>query len=198
MDQLVEYTKCVNFAAIKHKDQRRKDPSETPYINHPVGIKIIIKTVKFNFFLNLKIVLGVAYILVTEGGVTDLSILQSAILHDTVEDTETTFEEIETNFGKEVRDIVAEVTNDMNISRPERKLAEIENAKTMSFKAKTVRLADKLYNLRDLQKSTPTGWSEERVREYFKWAKKVAENLKGTNKNLENALDDVFKKEGLL
>lgn len=139
-----------------------------------------------------------AYILVTEGGVTDLSILQSAILHDTVEDTETTYEEIETNFGKEVRDIVAEVTNDMNISRPERKLAEIENAKTMSFKAKTVRLADKLYNLRDLQKSTPTGWSEERVREYFKWAKKVAENLKGTNKNLENALDDVFKKEGLL
>uniref|UniRef100_A0AAG5CQG0 HD domain-containing protein n=1 Tax=Anopheles atroparvus TaxID=41427 RepID=A0AAG5CQG0_ANOAO len=84
---LKTYTKCVNFAAIKHRNQRRLDTEQTPYVNHPIGV---------------------AYILTAEAGVTNLEVLQAAILHDTVEDTETTFEEIETHFGATVRSLVQE------------------------------------------------------------------------------------------
>lgn len=138
-DQIKLYTKCVNFAAIKHRDQRRKDSKETPYINHPVGV---------------------AYILSSEGNVTDLDVLMSAILHDTVEDTDTSFDEIENEFGTKIRDIVSEVTDDKSLPKMERKRLQIEHALTVSRDAKLVKLADKLYNLRDLQKEIPRGWTE--------------------------------------
>ena len=135
-----KYTKCLNFAAIKHRDQRRKDPQKTPYINHPIGV---------------------ANILSEEGDVTDLTTLMAAVLHDTVEDTDTTFEEIEENFGAEIRKIVEEVTDDKKLPKMERKQLQIEHAKHASPKAKVVKLADKLYNCllytspspRDRQKS---------------------------------------------
>ena len=141
--------------------------------------------------------LGVAYILTSEGGVRDFEVIQAAILHDTVEDTETTFEEIEENFGKNVKEIVAEVTDDRSLPKMERKRLQIEHAKTVSKKAKLVKLADKIYNLRDLQRSTPEGWTSERCKEYFIWAQKVCNNLKGTNEKLESILDDLFKAQGL-
>lgn len=91
--------KALNFAAEKHKMQRRKDPEATPYINHPIGV---------------------AFILV-QCGVEDGNVLISAILHDTVEDTETSFEEIEEIFGLKICSIVKEVTDDKNLSKEERK-----------------------------------------------------------------------------
>ncbi|XP_066270772.1 guanosine-3',5'-bis(diphosphate) 3'-pyrophosphohydrolase MESH1-like [Branchiostoma lanceolatum] len=168
---------CMNFAAVKHKNQRRKDPDKTPYINHPIGV---------------------AYILMKEGGVTDVQVLQGALLHDTVEDTETTFEEIEELFGSEVRGIVAEVTDDKTLPKMERKRLQVVNAPKKSHKAKLVKLADKLYNLRDLERATPEGWTAERVTEYFRWAAQVVEGLRGTNQVLENKLDELFKARGIL
>lgn len=141
-DQIKLYTKCINFAAIKHRDQRRKDSKETPYINHPIGV---------------------AYILTSEGNVTDLDVVIAAILHDTVEDTDTSFDEIENEFGSKIRDIVAEVTDDKSLPKMERKRLQIEHALTASREAKLVKLADKLYNLRDLQKEIPKGWTEVRA-----------------------------------
>lgn len=167
----------MNFAAIKHRDQRRKDKQHSPYINHPIGV---------------------ANILASEANITDLNVLMAALLHDTVEDTETSFEEIEINFGPEIRSIVEEVTDDKNLPKEERKRLQIEHAKSASSKAKLVKLADKLYNLRDLNKSIPDGWSSERCDEYFKWAKKVVDNLRGTNDCLESLLDDVFQERGLI
>lgn len=174
---LTAYTKCINFAAIKHRDQRRLDPSKTPYINHPIGV---------------------AFILTSEGKITDQNVLQAAILHDTVEDTDTTFEEIEINFGPKITSIVREVTDDKSLPKMERKRLQIEHAKTASYEAKLVKLADKLYNLRDLDSVAPEGWTEERCREYFIWAKKVVDNLRGTNELLENALDVIFKKQNVI
>lgn len=171
------FTKCVDFAAIKHRDQRRKDSEETPYINHPIGV---------------------ANILANEGDVTDLDVLLAAILHDTVEDTDTSFEEIEEHFGADIKNIVMEVTDDKSLPKMERKRLQIEHAKTVSPKAKLVKLADKLYNLRDLERCTPHGWTAERVSEYFIWAKKVVDNLRGTNSKLERLLDDIFRKQGLI
>lgn len=84
----------------------------------------------------------------------------AAILHDTVEDTDTSFDEIEEHFGKTIRDIVAEVTDDKSKPKQERKRLQIVHAKGSSNEAKLVKLADKLYNLRDLERATPDGWTQ--------------------------------------
>uniref|UniRef100_A0A8D0EQ21 Guanosine-3',5'-bis(diphosphate) 3'-pyrophosphohydrolase MESH1 n=2 Tax=Strix TaxID=36304 RepID=A0A8D0EQ21_STROC len=127
---------AADFAAGKHKGQRRKDPEGTPFINHPIGV---------------------ARILAHEAGVTDIVVLQAALLHDTVEDTDTTFSEIEERFGEEVRHVVEEVTDDKALPKMERKRLQIERAPGSSPRAKLVKLADKLYNLRDLNRCTPQG-----------------------------------------
>lgn len=108
-----------------------------------------------------------ANILTNEGGVYEPVVIIAALLHDTVEDTETTFDEIEKEFGKKARDIVAEVTDDKSLPKAERKRLQIMNAMNRSREAKLVTLADKIYNLRDTQKGAPIGWSDTRVREYF-------------------------------
>ncbi|XP_065210529.1 guanosine-3',5'-bis(diphosphate) 3'-pyrophosphohydrolase MESH1 [Planococcus citri] len=165
--------KCVNFAAIKHRQQRRNDAEQTPYINHPIGV---------------------AYILSNEGKVTDLNVILAALLHDTVEDTDTTLEEISRAFGESIADIVAEVTDDKSLPKERRKELQIEHAPGCSYAAKLVKLADKLYNLRDLERQTPVGWTEQRVQEYFKWAKQVVNGLKGTNSKIESELEKLFAK----
>ncbi|KAM4749585.1 guanosine-3',5'-bis(diphosphate) 3'-pyrophosphohydrolase MESH1 [Rhinophrynus dorsalis] len=168
---------AANFAAEKHKQQRRKDIGKTPYINHPIGV---------------------ARILTHEAGVTDPVVLQAALLHDTVEDTDTTFLEIESHFGQEVRRIVEEVTDDKTLPKMERKRLQIEHAPHCSYKAKLVKLADKLYNLRDLTCSTPEGWTEQRVQEYFQWASEVVKGLRGTNLAMEKELDQLFIDRGIV
>ncbi|XP_043274289.1 guanosine-3',5'-bis(diphosphate) 3'-pyrophosphohydrolase MESH1 isoform X3 [Venturia canescens] len=154
--------KAANFAAIKHTNQRRKDAAETPYINHPLG------------------------------NVHDPDVIVAALLHDTVEDTDTTFEEIEMNFGSKVRKIVVEVTDDKNLPKQERKLLQIKHSPHISHEAKLVKLADKIYNLRDLLKATPVGWTSERVEEYFEWSKAVIAGCRGSNLPLETAVDSIF------
>ncbi|PIK45891.1 Guanosine-3',5'-bis(diphosphate) 3'-pyrophosphohydrolase MESH1 [Apostichopus japonicus] len=141
---------------------------------------------------------GVARILTAEGGISDPIVLQAALLHDTVEDTETSFEELEKEFGKAVCDIVAEVTDDKSLPKMERKRLQIEHAPHKSREAKLVKLADKLYNLRDLEKCTPQGWTETRVQEYFQWASQVVKGLRNTNENLEKELDKLFNKRNII
>lgn len=105
------------------------------------------------------IYLGVANILAVEAGITDLNVLMAAVLHDTVEDTETTFDELETHFGSMIRRIVEECSDDKSLPKMERKRLQIVHAKDSSFEAKLVKLADKLYNLRDLERCTPDKWT---------------------------------------
>ncbi|KAL1922015.1 uncharacterized protein VTP21DRAFT_10657 [Calcarisporiella thermophila] len=160
---------CCEFASRKHALQKRKD-GVTPYIVHP---------------------LGVAKLLV-ESGVHDLATLQAAVLHDLIEDTDTTLEELNQCFGKEVSDLVVECSDDKSLPKQVRKRLQIEHAPQVSFKAKNIKLADKLYNLRDLTQCVPKGWTPERVQEYFVWAKQVTDQLKGTNHFLEMQLDSVY------
>ncbi|KAM9224185.1 guanosine-3',5'-bis(diphosphate) 3'-pyrophosphohydrolase MESH1 [Leptosomus discolor] len=167
---------AADFAARKHKGQRRKDPEGTPFINHPIGV---------------------ARILAHEAGVTDIVVLQAALLHDTVEDTDTTLPELEERFGAEVRRVVEEVTDDKALPRAERKRLQVERAPGSSPRAKLVKLADKLYNLRDLNRCTPEGWSSERVQEYFRWAAQVVAGLRGTSPPMEAALRRLFEERGL-
>ncbi|XP_064525484.1 guanosine-3',5'-bis(diphosphate) 3'-pyrophosphohydrolase MESH1 [Pseudopipra pipra] len=167
---------AADFAARKHKEQRRKDPEGTPFINHPIGV---------------------ARILAHEAGVTDIVVLQAALLHDTVEDTDTTLSEIEELFGMDVRRVVEEVTDNKMLPKMERKRLQVERAPGCSPRAKLVQLADKLYNLRDLNRCTPQGWSAERVQEYFRWAALVVSGLRGTSAPLEGALQRLFEERGV-
>ncbi|XP_062501901.1 guanosine-3',5'-bis(diphosphate) 3'-pyrophosphohydrolase MESH1-like [Corticium candelabrum] len=175
-DGLEDLVGAINFAAVKHSKQRRKDEEKTPYINHPIGVMDI---------------------LCNEAGIRDLAVLKAAVLHDTVEDTDTTLDEVEENFGAHVRSVVAEVTDDKSLPKQERKRLQVVNAPHKSREAKLVKLADKLYNLRDLSISTPSGWSEGRVQEYFVWASQVVKGLSGTCKVLEDKLADVLAKKGI-
>jgi GTP diphosphokinase / guanosine-3',5'-bis(diphosphate) 3'-diphosphatase len=162
---------AIAFAAHKHRDQRRKDVNATPYINHPLSL---------------------AHVLAVEAGVTDLPTIIAAILHDTIEDTETTHDELARHFGATVADVVAEVTDDKRLPKEMRKQLQVEHAHDMSFRAKRVKLADKTCNLRDVAVNPPAGWELSRRVEYFDWAKRVVDNLRGVDATLEALFDQAY------
>jgi len=169
--ELALLLKALAFAAHKHRDQRRKDHEASPYINHPIAL---------------------ADVLVNEGGVSDVEVLCAALLHDTVEDTATTPEELVDAFGSRVARIVAEVTDDKALSKADRKRLQVENAARLSPEAKLVKLADKICNLRDVAERPPAGWDLARRREYFDWAKRVVDGLRGSHPRLEAAFDVAY------
>jgi guanosine-3',5'-bis(diphosphate) 3'-pyrophosphohydrolase len=117
--------RSLAFAARKHRDQRRKDAEASPYINHPIAL---------------------ADILVNEGGVTDPVVICAALLHDTIEDTQTTKAELEGAFGPAIAAVVQEATDDKSLPKAERKRLQIEHAPRCSPEAKLVKLADKIAN----------------------------------------------------
>jgi GTP diphosphokinase / guanosine-3',5'-bis(diphosphate) 3'-diphosphatase len=162
---------ALAFAADKHRTQRRKDPEASPYINHPIAL---------------------ARVLSVEGRVRDVRVLAAAVLHDTLEDTKTTYEELHERFGPAIAGIVREVTDDKTLLPAERKRLQIEHAGELSHRARLVKLADKISNLRDLTLNAPSEWSLQRRRDYFDWAKKVIDKVRGTNKKLERAFDDAY------
>lgn len=175
MNNSTEYPailKALHFASIKHKDQRRKDKEASPYINHPIEV---------------------AELLARVGQVTDLVVLQSAILHDTIEDTETTAEEIEELFGAEVRSVVLEVTDDKSLPKQERKQLQIEHAPHISTRAQMVKLADKISNIRAIQQTPPPDWPLERRRAYLDWTEQVVAGLRGCNSELEKLYDQYLQ-----
>ena len=171
MSDITLVLRAASFAAHKHRDQRRKDQLASPYINHPLAL---------------------ASILAEAGGVTDAMTLCAALLHDTVEDTETTEQEIAEAFGVEIASIVMEVTDDKRLEKAARKQAQIDHAATISNRAKLVKLADKISNVRDIAFSPPANWPIERKREYFDWAKAVVDQLRGINSVLEQVFDRAY------
>ena len=133
--------------------------------------------------------------LVNEGAVTDFEVLCAALLHDTVEDTATTHEELVDAFGSRIARIVAEVTDDKHLPKEERKRLQIEHAPSLSREAKLVKLADKLVNLRDVAERPPAKWDLARRREYFDWAKRVVDGMRGTHPRLEAAFDAAYARK---
>ncbi len=122
----------------------------------------------------------------------DEVVICAALLHDTVEDTETTFEELEGRFGSDITSIVREVTDDKKVKKEERKRLQVVKASEKSHRAKLVKLADKITNLRDIIESPPADWTRERKVEYFKWARDVVAGLRGSNPDLEEEFDRVY------
>ena len=169
---LTSLLSSLHFAADKHRDQRRKSREACPYINHPIEVAEILSRV---------------------GGVTDLATLQAAILHDTIEDTQTTAEELEARFGAEVRHLVEEVSDDQRLPKAERKRLQIEHAPHLSAKARLIKIADKISNVRDVTHSPPTHWPHQRRRDYLEWAQNVVDALRGLNPAVDELFDQTLQ-----
>ena len=130
--------------------------------------------------------------LATTGGVDDIVVLQGAILHDTVEDTETTYEELVQRFGGAVADVVAEVSDDKALPKIRRKELQVEHAPHKSREAALVKLADKTCNLLDVANAPPANWPLARRQEYFDWAKKVVDGHPPVNAKLMAAFNAAY------
>ena len=164
--------KAIHFSADKHRDQRRKDETNAPYINHPINVTQHLWEI---------------------GGVRDTVTLIAAVLHDTLEDTKTTPDEIRDAFGEDVLLVVQEVTDDKSLPKEERKLLQITHSPLLSHRAKMVKLSDKYCNLTDVLRHPPQNWEFERKQKYLLWTEQVVEGLRGVNPGLEAAYDAILK-----
>lgn len=164
--------RAIAFASEKHSSQRRKDAEESPYINHPIAL---------------------VDVLANEGNVTDIETLCAAALHDTIEDTATTADELKSIFGEKITSIVLELTDDKSLPKHVRKEKQIEHAPHCSPEAKLVKLADKICNLRNIITAPPADWSAERKQEYFDWAARVTDGLRGNNQKLDSIFETLYK-----
>lgn len=161
--------RAIRFAADRHRDQRRKGETASPYINHPIAVAEIL----------------------ARFGVTDAITLQAAVLHDTIEDTETTPEELERVFGAEVRDVVVEVTDDKSLPKKERKARQAQGAPRLSHRAKLIRIGDKISNVHDVLHAPPADWTTDWRLGYIAWTERVVDGCRGCHPALEAHFDEV-------
>ena len=168
---------AAHFAAEKHACQKRKGQAAEPYVNH---------------------LIEVAYLVSTAFPEPDTDLVVAALLHDVIEDAGVTKEEVARRFGSTVAELVAEVTDDKSLPKAERKRLQVENAPKKSVGAQTIKLADKISNLRAILSSPPADWDLPRKREYFAWAKRVVDGLTTPNPVLKAEFEDTIRRfEGL-
>ena len=166
--ELVLLAQAADYAARQHIAQRRKGERAEPYVNHLIEVAALLAEA-------------------TAG--EDVVLLMGGLLHDTLEDTDSTYEDLEQRFGPEVAALVAEVTDDKSLPKEERKRLQIAKTPGKSRRAKLLKLADKTSNLRSLMQSPPVGWTEARLRDYVVWAEAVVRSCRGLNPKLEAAFD---------
>jgi (p)ppGpp synthase/HD superfamily hydrolase len=168
MSDLVLVTRACDFAALRHVQQRRKGLAGEPYLNHLAEVAGLLAEA-------------------TSGG--DAILVAAAFLHDTLEDTPTTYDELEERFGAEIAHLVGEVTDDKSLPKAERKRLQIMTTPTKSARAKLIKIADKTSNVRALTSSPPAGWELARISDYVDWAEQVVAGCRGLNAMLEQAFD---------
>ena len=166
-DPTAALLRALDFAARRHRDQRRKGREASPFINHPIEVAHLL----------------------AEAGITDPVTLQAAVLHDTLEDTETAAEELAERFGEEVAAVVREVTDDKALPWQERRRLQVEHAPGLSLRAKQVKVADKISNVLSVARTPPADWPLERRRRYLDWTARVVAGCRGCNPALEKAYD---------
>ena len=165
---IVTLARAYHFAAARHVHQRRKGEAAEPYMNHLTEVAELVA-------------------LATRG--TDPEVIVAAVLHDTVEDTDATFDELKAIFGERVAGLVAEVTDDKSLPKQTRKDLQVEHAAHASRGAQIIKLADKTSNLRSLASSPPADWSDDRRRDYVDWAARVVDVCRGADPWLAGQFD---------
>lgn len=164
------FLRAMLFATSHHRLQRRKSSESPAYIEHPVRVATVLQ----------------------ECGVDDEDIIIAALLHDTVEDTDATLEDIQEQFGHNVADIVQGCTDDKSLPKAQRKLLQIEKVRDGPAGVKLVKLSDKLDNCQEIWSAPPVGWSRERAMGYALWSSVVCEQARGLNVELDRRLDALF------
>jgi guanosine-3',5'-bis(diphosphate) 3'-pyrophosphohydrolase len=162
---------AAHYAAEKHADQRRKGGE--PYLNHLVEV---------------------AYLVSTALSQPDANLVAAAFLHDTIEDTGVTAAELTERFGQDVTGLVLEVTDDKSLAPEVRKRLQIEHAPKLSVPAQTIKLADKISNLRSILSSPPPDWDYERKKQYFEWGKQVVDGLTAPNPILKAEFEKTYQR----
>lgn len=175
MNGIVGVARALDFAARKHSHQRRKGLMAEPYVNHLIEVALLLAEA-------------------TDGG--DPTLVMAGLLHDTLEDTDTTRDELSRAFGEDVTVLVSEVTDDKSLSREERKRLQVETAPHKPARARMLKIADKIANLRSIAESPPVGWSPRRKREYVAWAREVAAACGPTNEMLESLFAEAAARLG--
>jgi guanosine-3',5'-bis(diphosphate) 3'-pyrophosphohydrolase len=160
--------RATEFAADRHQGQRRKGETKRPYIGHCIEVARLIAEIAKS---------------------DDPTILSAAILHDILEDTETTREELSEAFGERVADFVWQVTDDKSLPKKERKKLQIDHAPHLSPAAKLIKLADRISNVREIATDPPEDWSRKRREKYYKRAKDVVDALGSVNPDLEKLFE---------
>ena len=164
--------KAARFASVKHVSQKRKGAAGEPYFNHLIEVAELVS------------------IAIAE---PDPNVIAAALLHDTIEDTRTTREELLETFGADIADLVAEVTDDKSLPKAERKRLQIEHAPAISARAQTIKIADKISNLRSIAVTPPEGWDLRRKQEYMAWAKRVVDACTAPNPFLKTEFERTFE-----
>jgi (p)ppGpp synthase/HD superfamily hydrolase len=171
LNDLHSILEAARFAAEKHAAQKRKGATAEPYVNHLLEVAELVSGAISESNPNLVI---------------------AALLHDTVEDVGVTREDLVQRFGSEVAALVMEVTDDKSLPKDERKRLQIEHAPKLSVGAQTIKLADKISNLRAILISPPVSWSYERQKQYFEWAKQVVDAMPHPNPTLKAEFERTF------
>ena len=165
-------SEAADFAARRHSGKARKGRGNEPYINHLAEVANLLATV-------------------TDG--TDAELVAAGWLHDTIEDTETTRGELVQKFSERVADLVAEVTDDMSLRKDQRRQKQIEDAPHKSPRAKLIKIADKISNLRARIVPQPSREERDDLVDYVNWAEQVVAGCRGANAALDKIFDDTVK-----
>ncbi len=174
-----QFFHALQFAALKHRDHRRKNPAKSPYINHPIDVMHFL-------FCN---------------GVRDWDALTGALLHDVLEDTETSYSELQSVFGLGIATIVAEVTDDKSKSKHFRKSSQLYFLRFKSRNARLIKIGDKVSNTRDLLDNPPEMWSDLQINGYLHWSLAICQSIFLKNddipEQLQQATNDHFRGLGV-
>jgi guanosine-3',5'-bis(diphosphate) 3'-pyrophosphohydrolase len=171
MESLPRILDAALFAAERHAGHRRKGGE--PYINH---------------------LIEVAHLVSTAIPAPDTNVVMAAFLHDSIEDVGVTKQELSERFGSDVADLVVEMTDDKALPKQQRKQLQIDHAPHISARAQTIKLADKISNLRSLLSSPPADWDYQRKQQYFEWAKRVVDALSAPDPILKAEFERTYQR----
>ena len=165
-------SEAADFAARRHTGQQRKGRGNEPYVNHLAEVANLLS-------------------IATDGAAAEL--VAAGWLHDTIEDTATTREELAQKFGERVAALVVEVTDDMILPKDQRRQKQIVDAPRKSPGAKLIKIADKISNIRARIVPQPNQHQRDDLTDYVTWAETVVAGCRDVNAVLDRLFDETVK-----
>lgn len=176
------FATACHFAAKKHANQRRKNTAGSPYIEHPLEVaKFIAEMPEFDRVPDLN-----------------QDVLCAAVLHDTIEDTDTHANELRVLFGERITQMVLDVTDDKSLDFITRKQLQVEHVGKLSKCSVLIKLADTLSNLSGLASDPPKEWSAEQMLGYLNWKFCIWSQVIGMWPEMDRRLRAVFDHHGIV